>query len=83
MDPSSEVALDNLGKLGMEEQIQQLARKASSAPSANAYFQLGALQQGVQHIPDAIISYREALKLDPKFQEARSALDALSQAPAH
>jgi hypothetical protein len=83
MDPSSEVALDNLGKLGMEEQIQQLARKASSAPSANAYFQLGELQQGAQHIPDAIVSYQAALKLDPKFQEARRALDALSQTPAH
>jgi hypothetical protein len=83
MDPSSEVALDNLGKLGMEEQIQQLARKASSTPSAYAYFQLGALQQGAQRIPDAIVSYQEALKLDPKFQEARSALHALNQTPAH
>jgi tetratricopeptide (TPR) repeat protein len=83
MDPSSEVALDNLGKLAMEEQIQQLARKASAAPSATAYFQLGELQQGAQHIPDAIASYQEALKLDPKFQEARRALDALSQTPTH
>ena len=83
MDPSSEVALDNLGKLAMEEQIQQLAHKASAAPSATAYFQLGELQQGAQHIPDAIASYQEALKLDPKFQEARRALDALSQTPVH
>jgi len=83
MDPSSDVALDNLGKLAMEEQIQQLARTASSTPSANAYFQLGALQQGAQHIPDAIVSYREALKLDPRFQEARRALDTLNHAPEH
>jgi tetratricopeptide (TPR) repeat protein len=83
MDPSSEVALNNLGKLAMEEQIQQLARKASSAPSANAYFQLGELQQGAQHIPEAIVSYQAALKLAPKFQEARRALDALSHATEH
>ena len=83
MDPSNEVALDNLGKLAMEEQIQQLALKASSAPSAAAFFQLGQLQQGAQHIPDAVASYQEALKLDPKFQEARRSLDALNQTPAH
>lgn len=83
MDPSNEVALDNLGKLAMEEQIQQLALKASAAPSATAYFQLGQLQQGAQHIPEALASYREALKLDPKSATARDALDALSQTPAH
>jgi hypothetical protein len=41
------------------------------------------LQQGAQHIPDAVASYQEALKLDPKFQEARRSLDALNQTPAH
>jgi tetratricopeptide (TPR) repeat protein len=83
MDPSNEIALDNLGKLAMEEQIQQLAHKASTAPSATAYFQLGELQQGAQHIPEALASYHQALELDPKFQEARRALEALSQMPAH
>ncbi|MGA7221155.1 MAG: tetratricopeptide repeat protein [Candidatus Sulfotelmatobacter sp.] len=78
MDPGNEVAFDNLGKLEMDEQIQQLSRAASASPSAAAYFQLGQLQQGAEHVNDARASYQQALKLNPKSVEVQRALDSVN-----
>jgi protein O-mannosyl-transferase len=79
IDPKNQIAFENLGKLAMDEQIQQLARSASAAPSANAYLQLGQLQQAAEHMPDALASFEQALKLDPKSAEVRQALDNFNQ----
>jgi protein O-mannosyl-transferase len=81
MDPRNQVVFENLGKLGMDQRIQQLTRSAAAAPSATAYFQLGQLQEAAAHIPEARSSYQQALKLNPKSAEAREALKALSQEP--
>jgi len=77
MDPQNSIILENLGKLAMDERIQQLAASASATPSATAYLQLGQLQQAAEHIPEARASYQQALKLDPKMAEARHSLASL------
>jgi protein O-mannosyl-transferase len=82
MDPGNEIALDNLGKLVMDERIQQLAASASTAPSPAAYLQLGQLQQAAGHTPEALASYQQALRLNPKSVEVHRALDSLSQQTA-
>jgi protein O-mannosyl-transferase len=79
LDPGNEIAFMNLGKLAMDERIQQLALSASAKPSAAAYLRLGQLQQAAEHIPEARASYLRALKLDPKMAEARRALHPLSR----
>jgi protein O-mannosyl-transferase len=76
-DPRNEVAFENLGKLGMDERIQELKRSTVAAPSAAAYINLGQLQEASAHIADARASYQQALKLNPKSAEARQAIDAL------
>jgi len=77
MDPRNQIVFENLGKLGMDQQIQQLKRSASAKPSAATYFQLGQLQQAAQHMSDARDSYQQALKLNPKSAEAKQALNTL------
>jgi tetratricopeptide (TPR) repeat protein len=77
MEQGNVVAFENLGKLAMDERIQELTVAAATAPSATAYLQLGQLQQAAEHIPAARVSYQQALKLDPQMAEARRALDAL------
>jgi TolA-binding protein len=69
----------NLGKLGMEERIQELTAAASHTPSPNTYFQLGQLQQSVGRASDAKNSFQAALKLDPSFARARDALNRIGQ----
>jgi len=78
MEPQNRVALTNLGKLAMQERVQQLAASAADHPSPGAYLQLGQLQQAVGLLPDARTSYQTALRLKPEFPEARSALESLS-----
>jgi tetratricopeptide (TPR) repeat protein len=77
-DPHNRVVFDNLGKLGMEVRIQQLAAAATGHPTPQAYLQLGQLQQIAGHPEDARSSYEEAVKRDPNFVAARGALESLS-----
>ncbi len=79
MNPQNMVAFENLGKLGVDENIARQAQAAAASPSASAYFQLGQSQQAAQHIPEARESFLKALALNPKFQEAQQALNALDQ----
>lgn len=79
MDPSNELAFENLGKLGVEENIDQQARAAAAKPSAAAYFQLGESQQAAQHISEARASFLQALKLNPNLKPAQEALNGLDQ----
>jgi tetratricopeptide (TPR) repeat protein len=77
MDPTDRTVMENLGKLGMETRIQQLAAAAAAHPTPAAYLQLGQLQQIAAHTPDARVSYQQALKLNPKLAAARDALSGL------
>ncbi|MFZ0772530.1 MAG: tetratricopeptide repeat protein [Candidatus Sulfotelmatobacter sp.] len=77
LDSHNRIILENLGKLGMDTRIQQLATAASAHPSPSAFLQLGQLQQAAGHIPEARASYRQALKLNPNLAEAKGALHGL------
>jgi protein O-mannosyl-transferase len=77
-DSHNRIVLENLGKLGMDTRIRQLATAASNNPSPSAFLQLGQLQQAAGHIPEARASYQQALKLNPNLAEAKGALSSLS-----
>jgi tetratricopeptide (TPR) repeat protein len=79
-DPHNRVVFANLGKLGMEERIQQLSTAAAANPTPQAYLQLGQLQQAAGHPDHARASYQEALNRDPHFSAAQSALRGLAAA---
>jgi Tfp pilus assembly protein PilF len=77
-EPGNRTVFMNLGKLGMEERIQELTAAVSHLPSPNAYFQLGQLQQAVGRSSDARNSFQAALQLDPNFSNASDALNRLA-----
>lgn len=77
MQPGSQVIVMNLGKLAMQEKIQELVNSASSHPTPEGYLQLGQFQQAAGYLPDARSSYQMALKLNPKLADARDALERL------
>ena len=76
-DPSNRVVFENMGKLGMDERIHQLAASASAHPTPEAYLLLGQLQQAASHLPEARASFETALKIKPDFPEAKAALDSI------
>jgi hypothetical protein len=77
LDPNNRVVFENMGKLGMDERIRQLTAAAAADPAPEAYLKLGQLQQAASHIPEARESYQTALKLNPKFADAKDALAKL------
>jgi tetratricopeptide (TPR) repeat protein len=77
LEPRNQVAFMKMGRLGMDERIQELAASASAHPSAGAYLQLGQLQQAAGHSSEASASFQTALKLDPGLLAARKALNSL------
>jgi tetratricopeptide (TPR) repeat protein len=83
VDPGNQRAFIGLGKVGMEERIEEFTVTVSHSPSPVAYLQLGELQQAAGEIQDARTSFQNALKLDPKSDEARAALDSLTQSSGH
>lgn len=82
LQPRSDLYMLNLGKLGMAERLQELAVAASARPTPKAYLELGQLQQAAGQIPAARQSFEMAIKLNPKFSEAKEALNTISQAEA-
>jgi len=76
-DPHNRVVFTNLGKLGMQVRIQQLAAAAATHPTPQAYLQLGQVQQIAGHPEDARGSYQEALRRDPSFTPAQAAMNSL------
>jgi tetratricopeptide (TPR) repeat protein len=80
VEPGNQAVFMSLGRLRMDEKIQELSASAARRPSPSAYFQLGQLQQAAGHTPEARVSFQAALKLDPKFADAQAALNDLSPA---
>jgi len=78
VEPGNRVVFTNLGKLAMDERISHLAASASAHPTAEAYLQLGQLQQAASHLQEARASFQIALKINPKLSEAQSALQSIS-----
>jgi len=79
LEPLNQAIFMGLGKLGMQERIQELSTELSRSPSRDGYFQLGQLQQAAGLPADAKASFRAALKLDPSFSSALNALNAVSK----
>jgi len=77
LDPGNELVRTNLNELNVNEMIQRLSTSAAINPSPEAYLRLGRIQQFAGQITEARKSYQAALKLDPKFPEARVALSGL------
>jgi tetratricopeptide (TPR) repeat protein len=79
LEPGNQAAFMNIGKLGMEERIEELSVAASHSPTKDAYFQLGQVQQLAGRTAAARESFQSALKLDPGFAKAQAALSLLSK----
>jgi superkiller protein 3 len=65
------------GKL--DEAISDLSRSVEIQPSAQGYLQLGHVLRQSQRVPEAVVAYQQALKLDPDLTEARRAAEVLGQ----
>ena len=78
IDPHNRTVFENLGKLGMDERIQQLSAAATANPSAKTYFQLGQVQQAAGRLVEARASYEAALSLNRDSAQVKNALAALN-----
>ena len=78
LEPGNTAVFLSMGRLGMEQRIQELITAASRHPSSDAYLQLGQLQEAAGHNKDARSSFEAAVKLNPKSANAKSALDRAS-----
>ena len=76
-DPGNHVVFENMGKLAMDERIQQMSASVAAHPSADAYLQLGELQQAAGHPTAARASFQTALKMNPALPDAQEALNTL------
>jgi len=81
LEPDNDTIFMNIGRLGMMERMQELSAETSAKPTPEGYLELGQLQQAVGLALDARRSFEAAIKLNPKFAEARKALEGLA-APA-
>jgi tetratricopeptide (TPR) repeat protein len=61
----------------LEEAIAALSHAAAQRQDAKLYLQLGNLQRVAGRVPEALISYRKAVRLDPNLAEAGAALREL------
>jgi tetratricopeptide (TPR) repeat protein len=82
VDPGDPDALKGLARVdkeekmpSLEETIAALSRAAAEHSDAKLYLQLGNLQRAAGRMPEALISYKRALSLDPNLAEARVALE--------
>ncbi len=88
-DPANWDALYQIGKTGAlsgqrldraEESLKRYLGHTpgpESAPPANAQFRLGQIYQKKGNKPAARAAYQEALKLDPRMEDAKKALSSL------
>jgi protein O-mannosyl-transferase len=79
LEPGNQGLFMRMGQLGMEEKIVQLSEAASAHPTAQQYLVLGQLQESAGHVAEARESYRQALKLNPKFEDARTSLSGMTR----
>ena len=77
LEPGNQGLFLRIGQLGMEEKIAELSEDALAHPAPQTYVALGQLQQSLGRIEEAQRSFGQALKLDPKSEDARSGLAAI------
>ena len=68
---SARTALTNL-------YLTEAMTNVSQHPTAEGYFRVGRLLQQAGHVPEARTAYLQALRLDPRLEEARRALETLN-----
>jgi len=76
LEPGNQGLLMRLGELGVEERIAELSENAVAHPTAQTYLTLGQLQQSLGRIEEAQRSFQQALRLDPKSEDAHSGLSS-------
>jgi protein O-mannosyl-transferase len=79
LEPDNRGLFMHLGQLELEHKIAQVTENVATHPTAQDYVVLGQLQQSVGRPTDARKSFEQALKLDPKSGDARSALASVAQ----
>jgi hypothetical protein len=75
IDPQRSDAKEGLAKVELSDAMRNVA----GSPSGETYFRLGQALQQAGRTAEAQAIYKQALKLDPKREEARRALDELNQ----
>jgi tetratricopeptide (TPR) repeat protein len=75
IDPQRSDAKDWLAKVELSDAMRNVAE----SPSGETYFRLGQALQQEGRTVEAQAIYKQALKLDPKLEDARKALDGLDQ----
>jgi tetratricopeptide (TPR) repeat protein len=75
IDPQQENARTGLAKVELSDAMRNVAE----SPSGETYFRLGQALQQEGRSTEAQSIYKEALRLNPKLEEARKALEALNQ----
>jgi len=73
IDPQRVTASEGLAKVEMSDAIRNVAE----SPSGESYLRLGQVLQQTGRVLEARAAYQQALKLNPKLAEAKSALDSL------
>jgi cytochrome c-type biogenesis protein CcmH/NrfG len=63
----------------MEERIAELSEEVVAHPALQTYIVMGQLQQSMGRLDDAQKSFQQALKLDPKSEDARSGLASITR----
>jgi len=61
----------------LPKMITQLSERVGERPAATGYFRLGLLLEAANRIAEAKDAYAQALQLNPQFNPARRALEAL------
>lgn len=79
VEPGNRAVFISMGRLALEQRIQELAAEATQHPSSRAYFDLAQLQQSAGHLAEARSSFQAALQYDPKSVEIQMALNQLDQ----
>jgi Flp pilus assembly protein TadD len=75
IDPQRSDAKEGLAKVELSDAMRNVAE----SPSGETYFRLGQALQQEGRTTEAQSIYQEALRLDPKLDEARKALEGLNQ----
>ena len=75
INPQQERAKSGLAQVEFSDAL----RNAAESPSGPHYLRLGQLLQAQGHLDQAEAAYQQALRLDPKLQDARTALEALKK----
>ncbi|MGC1435553.1 MAG: tetratricopeptide repeat protein [Terriglobales bacterium] len=75
INPDRTDARDGLAKVELSDAMRNVAE----SPSADTYLRLGQILQQADRTAEARAAYEQALQLNPKFGDARKALDALNQ----